>query len=52
MPRFFPERTKRKSARELPNISSYPDGYKVEDLGTFPAGCPVKHLQADQQAQA
>ncbi|MDV8005741.1 oxygenase MpaB family protein [Rhodococcus sp. IEGM 1318] len=50
--RFFPVRTKRKFARELPNIRSYPSGYKVEDLGTFPAGCPVKHLQADQQAKA
>ncbi len=50
--RFFPVRTKRKFARELPNIRSYPNGYKVEDLGTFPTGCPVKHLQADQQAQA
>ncbi len=27
----------------LPWIRSYPDGYRVEDLGTFPTGCPVPH---------
>ncbi|MBW0117112.1 oxygenase MpaB family protein [Pseudonocardia abyssalis] len=30
-------------ARELPNVRSYPDGYDVSTLGTFPRGCPVPH---------
>lgn len=50
--RFFPVRTRSKFARELPNIRSYPNGYQVEDLGTFPTACPVKHLQTEQAAQA
>ncbi|MCJ0906857.1 oxygenase MpaB family protein [Rhodococcus sp. ARC_M6] len=50
--RLFPVRTTRKFAREQPSIRSYPAGYKVEELGTFPTGCPVKHLRTDQQAQA
>lgn len=28
-------------ARERPNIRSYPGGYSVEQLGTFPKTCPV-----------
>jgi hypothetical protein len=24
-------------------IRTYPDGYDVEQLGTFPRGCPVPH---------
>jgi hypothetical protein len=28
-------------ARMLPNVRSYPDGYDVAELGTFPRGCPV-----------
>jgi hypothetical protein len=24
-------------------IRSYPDGFEVERLGTFPRGCPVRH---------
>jgi hypothetical protein len=30
-------------ARDLPRIRSYPDGFAVEALGTFPRGCPVPH---------
>ena len=26
-----------------PNIRSYPEGYDVNRIGTFPAGCPVAH---------
>ncbi|MFP2930511.1 oxygenase MpaB family protein [Pyxidicoccus sp. 3LG] len=29
--------------RDRPNIRSYPNGYSVDQLGTFPKGCPVKH---------
>lgn len=28
---------------EIPYIRSYPDGYEVDELGTFPRGCPVGH---------
>ena len=28
-------------ARDLPRIRSYPDGFRTEELGTFPRGCPV-----------
>lgn len=46
--RFFPVRTKRKFARELPNIRSYPNGYKSKTRhlphgmpGQAPAGRPA-----------
>ncbi len=29
--------------RQRPNIRSYPNGYTVDSLGTFPRTCPVKH---------
>jgi hypothetical protein len=29
--------------RDRSNIRSYPNGYSVEQLGTFPKTCPVKH---------
>ncbi|WP_418060608.1 oxygenase MpaB family protein [Pimelobacter simplex] len=35
---------------DLPRIKSYPDGYRLADLGTFPVpgvgGCPVRHSTA------
>lgn len=49
--RFFPPRSKPKFARELPNIRSYPTGYTLEELGTFPKGCPVKHVDTGRHAQ-
>lgn len=39
--RFRPPRTEPKYARHLPNIRSYPRGYELDALGTFPPGCPV-----------
>jgi hypothetical protein len=36
-------RTEPYFARQLPQIRSYPDGFSVAELGTFPAGCPVPH---------
>ena len=30
-------------ADQNPNIRSYPGGYDVNRIGTFPAGCPVAH---------
>jgi hypothetical protein len=39
--RLLPPRAEPCFARQLPQIRSYPRGYVVADLGTFPAGCPV-----------
>ncbi len=38
-------RTEPKYARHLPNIRSYPNGFDIAALGTFPrtGGCPVPH---------
>jgi hypothetical protein len=44
--RFLPARTRPYFARQLPQIRSYPAGYSVAELGTFPAGCPVPHPRA------
>jgi len=45
--RAFPARRNAKLVEDLPQIRSYPDGYDVEALGTFPVpgakGCPVRH---------
>lgn len=41
--RLLPPRQDPKFARQLPNIRSYPDGYEVSALGTFPRACPVPH---------
>ena len=30
-------------AEDNPNIRSYPQGYDVDRIGTFPVGCPVAH---------
>ncbi|WP_228375032.1 oxygenase MpaB family protein [Demequina iriomotensis] len=50
---LLPARAKATGVADLPWIRSYPDGFRVEDLGTFPgtaggaaggaAGCPVPH---------
>jgi hypothetical protein len=45
--RWLPPRTEPFFARHSPNIRSYPNGYDVRDLGTFPTGCPVPHRSAD-----
>ena len=34
--RRLPVRVERRFACDLPNIRSYPDGYDVAELGTFP----------------
>jgi len=45
--RAFPARRHPKLIEDISWIRSYPDGHRVEDLGTFPtpgvAGCPVRH---------
>jgi hypothetical protein len=38
--RFLPARTEPRFARDLPQVRSYPDGYAVADLGTFPVPHP------------
>ena len=41
---LLPARRRPLHARDLPRIRSYPDGFDVEALGTFPrGGCPVQH---------
>lgn len=45
--RRFPARVTPLQIEDLPWIRSYPDGHRVEELGTFPVpglrGCPVRH---------
>lgn len=41
--RLLPPRRHPYFARQLPQIRSYPQGYEVGRLGTFPDGCPVPH---------
>jgi ER-bound oxygenase mpaB/B'/Rubber oxygenase, catalytic domain len=45
--RAFPARRSPKRIEDISWIRSYPDGYRIEELGTFPvpgvAGCPVRH---------
>ncbi len=43
--RLLPPRTEPTFGRQSPTVRSYPDGYRVDDLGTFPGSadsrCPV-----------
>lgn len=48
--RFLPARTEPFFARQLPQVRSYPDGYRVDELGTFPPGCPVPHPRGAEGA--
>jgi hypothetical protein len=51
--RFMPPRREPYFARQLPQIRSYPSGYSVPELGTFPPGCPVSHPRsADHEGAA
>ena len=43
--RLMPPRREVHFARQLPQIRSYPEGYRVADLGTFPVGCPGAHRE-------
>ncbi|WES64304.1 oxygenase MpaB family protein [Microbacter sp. GSS18] len=40
---LLPPNSEPTRVEDLPWIRSYPDGYRVDDLGTFPTGCPVPH---------
>ena len=50
--RLLPPRRDPYFARQLPQIRTYPDGYEVADLGTFPAGCPVPHPRQGSAARS
>lgn len=41
--RRLPPRMKAYRARDQKGVRSYPDGYRIRELGTFPKGCPVNH---------
>lgn len=47
--RAFPPRQEPKQIEDISWIRSYPNGYDIEQLGTFPvpgvAGCPVRHAE-------
>lgn len=43
---LIPARKEPKLLDDYREIRSYPDGYDVETLGTFPAGCPIPHGRA------
>lgn len=45
--RFAPAKTKPVRVSDLPWVRSYPNGYDVEKMGTFPKGCPVPHDAPD-----
>ncbi|MEE4024091.1 oxygenase MpaB family protein [Gordonia sp. PKS22-38] len=40
---FARPRTEPLFGRETPQVRGYPNGYRLEDLGTFAPGCPVPH---------
>ena len=44
---LLPPRRRPRYIKDLPRIRSYPDGYRLSDLGTFAPGCPVPHGRAD-----
>jgi hypothetical protein len=44
--RLFPARRRPKLVEDFPWVRSYPDGYDLARLGTFPASCPVPHEEA------
>ena len=46
--RLRPPRREPFFARQLPQIRSYPSGYRVAELGTFPPGCPVPHPRSEE----
>jgi len=48
--RLMSPRTDPKYARQLPNFRSYPGGYEMNRLGTFPPGCPVHRAPAAESA--
>ncbi|WP_296601857.1 oxygenase MpaB family protein [Nocardioides sp.] len=52
--RALPTRRDPKRIEDISWIRSYPDGYRIEELGTFPvpgvAGCPVRHEERTESS--
>lgn len=48
---FLPARQLPKGVADFREVKSYPDGFRVEDLGTFPAVCPVPLTAKDARAE-
>lgn len=44
--RLLPARRKPKRVRNLRIIRSYPNGFDVDHLGTFPGGCPASRVRS------
>jgi hypothetical protein len=42
---LMPARREPLHTEDVATIRSYPDGYHIEALGTFPRGCPVPHAK-------
>ncbi|GAA4671560.1 oxygenase MpaB family protein [Gordonia humi] len=47
--RVLPPRRRVKGFGDSHRMKTYPDGYEIEKMGTFPTGCPVKHLSAVEE---
>ncbi|WP_110206205.1 oxygenase MpaB family protein [Nocardioides daejeonensis] len=47
---LLPPRRTPRPLIEDPRIRSYPDGYRIDELGTFPQGCPVPHAHRSASA--
>lgn len=47
--RHLPPRREPKRAQDIREVKSYKDGFLVENLGTFPTGCPVAHAGGTQK---
>ena len=48
--RLLPARRTPMHVEDLRWIRTYPDGYDVDRLGTFPRGCPVPHPMGETEA--
>ncbi|MDO7868028.1 oxygenase MpaB family protein [Nocardioides jiangxiensis] len=48
---LLPPRRRPQHVADMRRIRSYPDGYVVEEMGTFAPGCPVPHGAALQRSR-
>ncbi len=48
--RLAPPRRKPKTVADFSFVRSYPDGFDLAELGTFPPGCPVPHAATGEAA--
>jgi hypothetical protein len=44
---LLPARRRPVHVRDMRRIRSYPDGFVVEEMGTFAPGCPVPHVRSE-----